>query len=180
MRDIPGYEGLYAITKGGRIWSYKRNTPHLHRGGRQGTIAIGGRFLNPHVDNVGYFAIALFKDNKQTSCRIHRLVARTYVPNPENKSQINHINGVKTDNRIENLEWCTHQENVTHAWKTGLKKSHVGQKGSSNSRALLTEKEVLEIRAKYPQFTLGKLGEHYHVSLHTIWDIVQRRHWTHI
>lgn len=73
--------------------------------------------LMPIKDNKGYLNVHLCKDGKQITRRIHRLVAEAFIPNLDNKPQINHKNGIKTDNRIENLEWCTNQENQIHSYR---------------------------------------------------------------
>ena len=90
MKDIKGYEGLYAVTSCGRVWSYRRNKFLVHA-----TIKSGYNYVN------------LYKDGKKKFCRVHRLVAEAYLPNPDNLPQVNHKNEVKTDNYVNNLEFCT-------------------------------------------------------------------------
>jgi hypothetical protein len=103
-KDIDGYVGLYKINIHGRI--IKLST---------------GRILRPS-DHGGYLRVTLFnKDMRYKRFLLHRLIMTSFVPNPENKPQVNHINGIKNDNRIENLEWCTGSENVKHSYSV-LKK----------------------------------------------------------
>lgn len=89
MKDIKDYEKLYAVTSCGKVWSYKT-----------------GKFLKPHLDKDGYLQITLFKESKPKTIRIHRIVAETYILKPVNFKEINHKNECKTDNNINNLEWC--------------------------------------------------------------------------
>lgn len=109
MKDIPGYEGLYAITEDGKVWSYPKYC---------GCICHTGKWLTPFGDKGGYIRIGLRNNNKKYTYRLHRLIALTYIPNPENKPEVNHKNRIKTDNRIENLEWSTRKENMEHVAKT--------------------------------------------------------------
>ena len=95
MKDIKGYEGLYAITSCGKVWSYKRK-----------------KFLEPYTDGNGYLKVKLFKDNEEKQYRIHRLVAEAYLPNPENLPQVDHIDNDRTHNYLNNLQWITHRDNV--------------------------------------------------------------------
>lgn len=81
---------------------------------------LTNKVLKPGIDSKGYKQVNLSKNGKASTCRVHRLIATEYIPNPENKPCVNHINGVRTDNRIENLEWCTKSENAIHAYRTGL------------------------------------------------------------
>lgn len=96
------------------------------------------RMLKPYASKYPYLRVDLHKDGKGKSMPIHRLVATAFIPNPENKGEVNHINGIKTDNRVENLEWVTHKENVHHAYKTGLNRGH------SENRAMAVEMYSME------------------------------------
>ena len=114
-KPIVGYEEYYEVSNLGRVKRVKGGD-----GTRLEKILKGARYAT------GYIMVGLCANSKQKNCSIHRLVAMAFLPNPENKPCVNHINGVKTDNRVENLEWSTYQENNQHAWRTGLidKKKH--------------------------------------------------------
>lgn len=120
-KDIKGYEGLYQVSNLGRIKSLKRKTNN--------GSCNDDTILNFYKVSKGYYATGLSKNGKTKLGLIHRLVAQAFIPNPENKPQVNHINGVKTDNRIENLEWCTSRENTIHAFNNKLK---IINKGKDN------------------------------------------------
>lgn len=90
MKDIKDYEGLYGITEDGRVWSYRKN-----------------RFLKPQKTKTGYLYVQLSKNNKVKNYKIHRLVATAYLENPLNLPCVNHIDECKTNNCVENLEFCT-------------------------------------------------------------------------
>jgi hypothetical protein len=106
---VPNYEGLYSVTKNGVVFSLPRATSKKFN------------IMNP-VDNMkaGYLRVVLCKEGSTKLWYIHRLVALAYIPNPENKSMVNHKNGNKRDNRLANLEWVTGAENYTHAFENGL------------------------------------------------------------
>jgi len=108
-RPIPGYEGLYAVTRAGVIYSLPRK--HSRK----------LKIMTP-VDNMkaGYLRVVLTKDGNSKLVYIHRVVAETYITNPDGKPMVNHIDGVKTNNRVENLEWVTRIENYVHAFELGL------------------------------------------------------------
>ena len=103
FKDIKGFEGLYQISNFGNVKSLKRNI-----------------ILKPSSNGKGYLHIILYKNCKSKVGRIHRLVAQAFIPNPENKPQINHIDGNKSNNNVNNLEWVTNSENQKHAFALGL------------------------------------------------------------
>lgn len=100
-KDIKGYEGNYQISNKGRIWS-----------------VLSQRYLKPQHDNCGYYRIQLTaKNGKRKTEKVHRLVAINFIDNPDNLPEVNHINHIRDDNRIENLEWCNHKENCNKTVK---------------------------------------------------------------
>lgn len=105
-RDIEGYEGLYQISSDGRVKSLKRIARNNH--------TVNSKIRKPKIDKDGYCCVSLWIDGVSKEHFIHRLVAQAFVPNPENKPCIDHINTDRTDNRAENLRWCTHKENTNN------------------------------------------------------------------
>lgn len=128
-KEIEGYEGLYEVSNFGRIRSLDRVAITYSNGGtqvRKGRIRVGT------VDkSTGYVKLLLCKNAVQVSYTLHRLVALAFIPNPENKPHVNHKDGNKANNHVDNLEWCTALENVQHAISTGLTLN----KGADNASA---------------------------------------------
>ena len=123
MKLIPGLDGYFAC-EDGKIYSKRTD-----------------RFLTPSFDTKKYHLVCVRCNGKSVTRKVHRLIASAYLPNPENKPQVNHKNGIKTDNRVENLEWNTQSENQIHAHKMGLKddcvKNFVLKSRFANSRLVL-------------------------------------------
>lgn len=109
-KPVKNYEDCYAVSDTGLV---KR------------TDVNPERTLKPSHDQDGYFIVSLCKKNKRTTRSVHKLVANAFIPNPDNKPQINHKNGVRDDNRVENLEWCTVAENNLHAYRTLGRECHL-------------------------------------------------------
>lgn len=143
MCKINGFNN-YSITREGLVISHKY---------RQGYFSA---FLSPHLDKDGYELCSLTKRGQSKTFKIHRLVAGAFIPNPYNKPQVNHKNGIKNDNRSENLEWCTHKENMQHAKNNGLTGGAYGDK-SPRTKLTWEDVEVMrEMRCNGASFNLLK------------------------
>lgn len=116
-KDIKGYEGLYQISNLGRVKGLRRLTKRSNS-----FMELAERILCSILDVHGYLIVHLSKENKKKKFYIHRLLGEYFVGNPNNRECINHKNGIKTDNSLENLEWCTLADNNRHAFKIGLQK----------------------------------------------------------
>ena len=154
MKDITGYEGRYAVTKDGRVWSHRKETPV----GKNGGVRIDGNkwlALSPSNRGKGYYRVALSDfAGARKMLSVHRLVALTYIPNPDSLPFINHINGNTTDNRVENLEWCDAKGNTVHAHANGWIRMP-NQRGEKNSQAKIGIADVKRIK----QLSAGGLGD---------------------
>jgi len=143
-KDIIGYEGIYEISNQGRILSKKNNHKILKCTVRK-----------------GYVFVILRKENTSKQFRVHRLVAENFIDNPEKKEQVNHINGIKHDNRLCNLEWNTSFENMQHAYKNGLLNI---KKGKDHYCYKLTEQIKNQIGNLHKNHTQKSLAEMFNVS----------------
>jgi len=152
-KDIPGYEGAYKASNFGRIQSSYRQK----------------RILKPQMGQK-YFHVRLSKSKKISIHLLHRLIAKTFLDNPENKRTVNHKDGNPLNNSASNLEWSTYQENILH-------KIHVLKKGFGRfgKVAKLTKEIVLEIRTS--TLSLAELSQKHSVYISTIWNAKTGRTW---
>lgn len=129
--------------------------------------------LKPVLNKRGYYQYSLSENNVIKVIDAHRLVAILFIPNPDNKEEVNHIDGNKLNNNVWNLEWNTPMENTTHAIRTGLSNS----KGSYNGMSKLTEKQVMEIRQLKGKLMHKEIAEKYGVGRTTITMILNNKLW---
>ena len=120
-QDIEEYEGIYQISNFGRIKRLYCNKKE--------------KVLKPFIKN-GYYTVRLSKKSKVKNFRVHRLIGKAFIKNPNNYNIIDHINGIKTDNKFENLEWVTHKENTRRAWQQGLCTGTKGKLGIQNKKSI--------------------------------------------
>ena len=141
-RDIPGYEGLYQVSNLGRIRSLIDKKYDLNE--KVVKIINREKMLKQNLTKKGYCNVKLYKNGKGETYKIHRLVAETFIPNPENKPQVNHIDGNKQNNCVSNLEWNTNEENFNNAIKINLVKTKKIRLIDKNNKEYIFDK-VLDV-----------------------------------
>ena len=119
-KSVTNYEGYYEVSNLGRVRSLTRQIEKRENGNIT-ILTRTGKITTAIITEKGYERVGLSKDAVQKNCLVHRLVGIEFIDNPEGKPQINHINGIKTDNNVDNLEWVTNEENFKHSVELGLR-----------------------------------------------------------
>lgn len=174
-KEIKGNREIYEVSNFGNVRTKDRE-------GARGRN-IKGHVLAQHDNSNGYPRCDMNVDGKPKSYLIHRLVANLFIPNPDNKPFVNHIDGNKHNNTVNNLEWCTRSENEKHAWRTGLKHD-IATKGELHGMHKLSKKDVECIRKHHVRnggtMKTSELARKFNMNPQTITDIVSERIWRNI
>ena len=166
-KPIPGYEGRYEVSDQGRVRSLDRVVPYSD--GRRKPARLKGNLLVCGPDPSGYPKITLPGGYKKT---VHRIVAEVFLPPIEfPRKTVNHKNGIRHDNRVDNLEWATYKENADHARQTGLNKQH----GENCNLAKFNDALVEAVKRVHQEYapSYQKLGELFGMSQAHAWEIVK-------
>jgi hypothetical protein len=161
--NIPEFDGFYKIDRNGNIKSIKRTGQWVEN-----------KILSPAISKDGYHFVCLNKNGVSKREAVHRLVAKTFLPNTRKAPEVNHKNGIKTDNRVGNLEWVTRSENKFHAYKHGLRKPIVGSK---HGMSKLKDVDILDIRTS--RDSAKSLATKFDINVSTVYSIIRGRYWRH-
>jgi hypothetical protein len=176
-KDIQNFEGLYQISNLGRVKSLDRYI-ELKNGTNR---FVKGRVLKPskHKTKPSYYNVILSNKGKRYSMSIHRLVAEHFIPNKDGKPQVNHKDGDKLNNKVNNLEWVTYSENTIHSFSIGLSK---GRKGENHHNNKLTYKEVRCIKELLVEGELkqSEIANKFKISFRTVSAIKRGVLWRHV
>lgn len=172
-KPIKETDGAYMVSNNGRVKSNPKTT--FRSNGSK--ITSKGRIIKQQFDNKGYLRIRIIYNDIRLTYKAHRLVAQNFKPNPKNKSQVNHIDGCKSNNELNNLEWNTPKENIRHASKNGLRGY---LKGEDKPQSKLKESDVRFIKDNRGKISGRKLSEMFSVNRSTIINIYSNKIWKHI
>jgi DNA-binding XRE family transcriptional regulator len=173
-KDIPEYEGIYQISNFGRLRSVTRTVIDSRT---KAAYTVYGRIMKERYMPNGYIQACLCKDSKYRYFYIHRLVSEAFLENPNNLPQVNHIDCNKSNNSVDNLEWCTGKENGEHGSKNLLYKH-----GESHHMTKLSESQVREIKRllKEGNITQINIAKMFSTNRTTIYNIKNEHTWKHV
>jgi hypothetical protein len=179
MQDIPQWERLYAAATDGKIWSHPKTVTVGINGG---SYQRPGQWLTqtPPTKRTKHLRVYLARNGKKTPFLVHRLIALTFIPNPESLPIINHIDGNPANNNVSNLEWCSYRHNAVHAYNSGLTLLP-NQRGENNSNSTLTEATVIEMRNAFDGgLSSAAVARQFGIQPKTAYDAIHGRRWGHV
>lgn len=185
-RAVEGYEGIYEVSNFGNVRSLERETSKKNSNNK---YTLKAKRLKLCANSDGYFNVRPHKNGRAKTVKVHRLVAKAFIPNPEGKLNVNHIDGNKTNNHVENLEWATHSENTKHAYNIGLMKYRVPSpeakiQGEKSCHSKLKEADIRFIRCNSRKnggkFTNASLANKFGVGQTVISNIINFKKWKHV
>lgn len=181
-RDVVGYEGIYQVSNLGRVKSLpravfvKKSNNHTY-GSRINHTRVVDEIIMKQQNVRGYKKVCLSKNGFQKPLYVHRIVMSSFVENPRGLPYVNHKDGDKHNNNLNNLEWVSDLDNKKHAYKNGL----INNTGSNNGRAILNKGLVKDIRLLIKNGVSSKyISEYYKISKSTVFAIKSKRIWKHI
>lgn len=162
---VAGFEGLYEVSNTGKVRGLSHCVSVQPSRCKNRKYSVKAKEKTVGLSKNGYLTVSLCKDNKSYTTYLHRILAEAFIPNPNRYNVVNHKNGVKTDCRLENLEWCTSGYNNKHAVDNRLRKP---------ANAILTEKTALQIKEMKSQgLTIVKIAEILKLSEHTVGEFLR-------
>lgn len=168
-KDIIGYEGYYQVSNLGNVKSLAR---------KGSGSSLKDRILKPGLSGSKYLFVHFSVNGKVKMMQVHRLVAIAFIQNKLNKKEVNHINGIKTDNRVENLEWLSPSENIKHGLSLGIMNT---AKGSQKKNSKFTEEQVYNIKIRLKNGEIGfRIAKELGVHKEVIAGIRKGRTWKHV
>ena len=179
-KDVVGYEGYYQVSSDGRVKGVDRWYEQYNASAKRIVkVFYPEKLFNGEVDKDGYIKVQLTKDKVRKKFFVHRLVAIAFIANVEKKPEVNHKDGIKSNNSSENLEWMTSSENTRHALDTKL---YTAARGEGSGMSKLTEVQVREIHRLYSlgNITHADLSKVYSVQGSAISRILTGVRWKHI
>ena len=181
-KPIENYNNLYEISSFGNIRSLDRKITMKNKWGGCTTFIRKGKVLKNKKKSTGYNFVCLSKNNIKRYYHVHRLVAQAFIPNPNTLPQVNHKDGNKDNNNVNNLEWCTSHQNLLHASKMGLSspKSNI----RNSKKAKLTEEKVKWLRTHYKkydkEFGISALSKKFNISRGHLSNVIKLKYWSDI
>ncbi len=164
-KDVKGYEGLYQVSNLGRVKSLSRKAVETKY---TKNLFIKEKILVQTICSGGYPYITLFGDiDNRKKVRVHRLVAEAFIENSCNHTDVNHLDGNKKNNSIENLEWCNRSENISHAYRTMLR----------TPKTKISKEQAFAIKYKFLGFSQTRIGQIFGIHQITVSDIQTGKNW---